>query len=92
MNQYMCEFLGYASPFVGDHLGILAVQLFFALTGYLFTDKAIKGRLDAAAFYLNRMRRILPLYLFVVIVAIAVALGYSWNTIAPLDQALREAQ
>ncbi|RVC97454.1 MAG: acyltransferase [Mesorhizobium sp.] len=91
LNQYMCAFLGYASPFVGDHLGILAVQLFFALTAYLFTDKAIKGRLDATAFYLNRLRRILPLYFFVVTVAIAIALGYSWHTIAPLDQTLREA-
>lgn len=91
LNQYMCAFLGYASPFVGDHLGILAVQLFFALTGYLFLDMAIKGRLDAAAFYLNRLRRILPLYFFVVTVAIAVALGYSLHTTAPLDQTLREA-
>jgi len=90
INQYMCAFLGYSAPFIGDHLGILAVQLFFALTGYLFTDKAINEHIDAAAFYLNRMRRILPLYTFVVIAALAIALSYSWHAIAPLGQTLRE--
>ncbi|RWG58184.1 MAG: acyltransferase [Mesorhizobium sp.] len=91
LNQYMCAFLGYTNPFIGDHLGILAVQLFFALTGYLFTDRAIIGRIDPFAFYVNRMRRILPLYVFVVITALAIALSYSWKTVAPLDHTLREA-
>ncbi|OHV63554.1 hypothetical protein LCM4577_32115 [Mesorhizobium sp. LCM 4577] len=44
-----------------------------------------------SAFYVNRARRILPLYLFVVMAALAIALSYSWHTVAPLRQALQEA-
>ncbi|MER8849237.1 MULTISPECIES: acyltransferase family protein [Mesorhizobium] len=91
INQYMCAFIGVSNPFVGDHLGILAVQLFFCLTAYLFTDKALKGSIDPAHFFANRVRRILPLYIFAVVAALAIALCYSWPAVMPIRQTLNES-
>ncbi|MHC5232442.1 acyltransferase family protein [Brucella sp. LJL56] len=86
INQYMSEFLGYANPVFGNHLGILGVQMFFALTAFLFTEKALSGRLETKAFYIGRMRRILPLYCAVVGVALAMAFYYSWHITIPARQ------
>lgn len=46
--------------------GLLAVLVFFMITGFLFWNKAIgaRGRVDPIRLYCNRARRILPLYYF----------------------------
>lgn len=75
LNQNTLAFFGYSEiPDVGNHIGVLAVQMFFALTAYLFTSRAVKGTLEPATFYLSRLRRTLPLYLFVATVAVVIGL------------------
>jgi hypothetical protein len=64
VNQNTLAFFEYTElPDAGNHIGVLAVQMFFALTAYLFTARAVKGTLDPAIFYVSRLRRTLPLYL-----------------------------
>jgi peptidoglycan/LPS O-acetylase OafA/YrhL len=75
INRYTLAFFGYAElPDVGNHVGVFAVQMFFALTAYLFTSRAVKGRLEPATFYKSRLRRTMPLYIFVATSAVVVGL------------------
>jgi peptidoglycan/LPS O-acetylase OafA/YrhL len=58
-------------------LGRLSVTLFFVLSGYLITylllvEKQRAGSIDVRRFYLRRMLRIWPLYLFVILLAFLV--------------------
>lgn len=48
------------------NLGSLGVQLFFCITGFLFFDRIIKaaGKIDWPQFYVARIRRIVPMYIF----------------------------
>lgn len=90
--QYACVFLGNTQPpAVGDHVGILGVQMFFALTAFLFTERALAGDLAPERFYLGRLRRIVPLYAFVVLAALAIALIYTRDTPYPVATTLAEA-
>jgi len=60
-----------------NNLGQSSVSLFFMITGFLFTKKAIESRylIDWKNFYLNRFFRIVPLYTFLIaIVFLIVAL------------------
>lgn len=71
VNQYLLTYFGIVSTHeTGDRIGIISVQVFFALTAYLFTRKALENKLDPASFYIARVRRIVPLYLFVVFMTI----------------------
>ncbi|MFJ1336753.1 acyltransferase family protein [Pseudomonas caricapapayae] len=56
------------------HLGSVGVMLFFMVTGFLFSDRLIRnsGREDWVGFYRKRIRRIAPLYFFVVLTVIAI--------------------
>lgn len=56
--------------------GRLGVDIFFALSGFLITTLLLReqyttGRVDLRAFYLRRAFRILPIYLFVLAVYVA---------------------
>lgn len=64
---------GYEANFMG-HLGSVGVMLFFMITGFLFADRMLmKGGLDDwAQFYKKRVKRIAPLYFFVVLSVIVV--------------------
>ena len=59
------------------HLGRDAVALFFMITGFLFWGKAIRGKVQALPLYLNRLRRIAPLYLVSICAVIVIALWSS---------------
>lgn len=90
--QYACVFLGQnQQPLVSNHVGILGVQMFFALTAFLFTERALAGSLSPERFYLGRLRRIVPLYAFVVVAALAIALVYTRGVAQPLATTLAEA-
>jgi len=53
--------------------GAIGVSLFFMITGFLFWGRVLRsnGRLDAAALYRSRLRRILPMYLVSVLMVLA---------------------
>lgn len=67
--------LGLAATPVFHNLGTFGVQIFFAITGYLFTRKAVaaRGNLPAGPFLAARLRRIVPMYSAAVALAIAIA-------------------
>jgi peptidoglycan/LPS O-acetylase OafA/YrhL len=56
--------------------GSLAVPIFFMITGFLFWTKSrvAKGRIRILPHYLNRARRILPLYYFLCICVVSLAM------------------
>jgi peptidoglycan/LPS O-acetylase OafA/YrhL len=58
---------------VFHNLGTAGVQVFFALTGYLFTRKAVaaRGQLALRPFLVARVRRIVPMYTAAVAFSIA---------------------
>jgi peptidoglycan/LPS O-acetylase OafA/YrhL len=64
---------GAIAPFYG-RTGQIGVSIFFMITGYLFWGRVVraKGRLDVPSFYLSRVRRIVPMYLFSVAMVLAV--------------------
>ncbi len=93
VNQYAMHYLGFpaGAAQLGDHLGIFSVQMFFALTAFLFAGRMLQGRLDLAAFYAGRVRRILPLYAVVVVSALAFAAWWTSGLSYPRADAAREA-
>ncbi|MGF6088831.1 acyltransferase family protein [Pseudomonas sp. 18173] len=67
--------------------GALGVQLFFCITGLLFTSKILsKKPVDWTDFYAKRVRRIVPAFLVAATVALAIAAWFSW----PIKQAPAE--
>lgn len=58
------------------HLGSVGVMLFFMVTGFLFSDRLIRngGKEDWIGFYRKRIKRIAPLYFFVVFAVIAICM------------------
>jgi peptidoglycan/LPS O-acetylase OafA/YrhL len=67
------EWDGRIAPFYG-RAGQVGVALFFMITGYLFWGRVLrsKGKLDVSSFLLSRVRRIVPMYLVSVLLALAV--------------------
>ncbi|HEX9045153.1 MAG TPA: acyltransferase family protein, partial [Candidatus Limnocylindrales bacterium] len=66
--------------------GFVGVDAFFVLSGFLITGLILRehertGRIDLAAFYARRVRRILPAALLTV----AVTVGFAALVLAPLD-------
>ena len=59
---------------VPNQLGQTTVALFFMITGFLFTSKAIKPQLRWKALYLSRAARLWPLYAAVVVAVFALIL------------------
>ena len=69
--------------------GQAGVSLFFMITGFLFWTRALQGPVDARALYRSRLRRLVPMYLVSVVLALAVIAaisGFALNT-APLQLA-----
>jgi len=59
-------------PLVGA-MGDVGVQIFFCITAFLFTRKALAGPVDVPALIASRVRRIVPLYLVCMTVAVLLA-------------------
>lgn len=91
INQYANEVMGLPAPELSNHVGIVAVQMFFALTAFLFTERALRNQLDPARFYVGRVFRILPLYFLAVAAAVLLALHASAGVNQPLAQSINEA-
>lgn len=67
-------------------LGRIGVGIFFVLSGFLITsllleERAREGRLDLAAFYLRRARRLLPALVAVLVVVGGLGMA-TWSAIA----------
>jgi peptidoglycan/LPS O-acetylase OafA/YrhL len=66
----ICFHVKTKAPFLRDFPGYLGVDVFFVLSGYLITmlllrEKQETGKIDLTAFYMRRIFRIIPVYLFV---------------------------
>lgn len=64
------------------YFGYGCVMLFFMVTGFLFFSKLIEGRgkgIDWCRLYTSRLLRIVPLYLFVVLLVFLIAAYLSWG-------------
>lgn len=73
--------------------GLVAVLVFFMITGFLFWNKAVvaRGRVNPFLLYRNRARRILPLYYFLCCCTVAVVFLRSSGKIGePIGILLRE--
>ena len=62
------------------HGGFLGVDVFFVLSGYLITSLMIRehettGRIDFAGFYRRRAARLIPAYLFMLVITIPFIVG-----------------
>ena len=70
----------------GTDGGFVGVDVFFVLSGFLITGLLIRerertGRIDLKAFYIRRVRRILP----AATVVLAITMVFAWFLMAPLD-------
>ncbi|HNB21701.1 MAG TPA: acyltransferase [Candidatus Melainabacteria bacterium] len=91
INQYVCAYAGTSGvPHIGNHVGIIGVQMFFALTAYLFTDRVLRAKIEPVPFLLGRIRRIIPLYTFAVFAAILIAAFYTSGIQANFAQTAKE--
>jgi peptidoglycan/LPS O-acetylase OafA/YrhL len=72
-GQISFALTGAAATPVFHNLGTCGVQMFFALTGYLFTRKAVaaRGHLVVGPFLRARLRRIVPMYTAAVAFSVA---------------------
>jgi peptidoglycan/LPS O-acetylase OafA/YrhL len=56
-----------------NYLGVVGVQLFFCITGYLFASKILGSRnVDWTDFFVRRIRRLVPAYVLAVLAALVV--------------------
>ena len=55
-------------PFPGD----IAVPLFFMITGFLFWSKILESKLNIKRFYIRRLQRIVPLYIFTTLLVVLI--------------------
>lgn len=63
---------------LADNLGSFGVQIFFSISGFLFTKKIIEGTIGTYEnFFLARVRRILPLYSIVIFASVVMVIGLS---------------
>lgn len=77
-----------ASSYFGD----LGVIIFFMLTGFLFWGQILSGRLNLDTFFQKRVRRLVPLCVFVVgtvTVIDWVSSGFPWPSLHQLQAAAR---
>lgn len=66
------------------HLGQTSVALFFMITGFLFYTKLIESRssgIDWGKFFISRLLRLLPLYLFAMLLLVLITIYRSNGTL-----------
>ncbi len=72
-------------------LGQAPVVIFFMLTGFLFWPKIASANLDVQAYFVNRFRRIMPMYLTLVcLVLLIIAIKSDFKAAVPISQLARE--
>lgn len=87
VNQHLVSFFESKElPAYGDRAGILGVQVFFALTAFLFTERVVMGSLNIERFYIGRFRRIVPLYVFAALATVPIALYYVTKPISGMGK------
>ena len=69
-----------------NNFGAVPVSFFFLITGYLFFSKIQKGNILWKQLYLSRVRRIVPLYLFVFVFIVSVTLYFRPLTLENLPE------
>lgn len=59
--------------------GEVGVQIFFCITAFLFTDRIIKtgNKIEWMSFFYSRIKRLAPLYIFMITVSLLIALSIS---------------
>jgi peptidoglycan/LPS O-acetylase OafA/YrhL len=67
----------WSSSTILNHLGQTTVAMFFMITGFLFTLKAMSMRIDWKRLYASRVARLFPLYALIVCVVFVLALSRS---------------
>lgn len=73
VTQHVVFRAGYQiQPIHTNLLGGLAVQIFFAITAYLFTRRLIGKSMDPIRFMESRIRRVVPLYLLACVASLVV--------------------
>jgi peptidoglycan/LPS O-acetylase OafA/YrhL len=75
-----------------NELGMTSVAIFFMITAFLFWGRAnAKGKLDWKNFFISRVFRIYPLYLFVFsMVLLAVMYKSNWMLVEPTRRIVKE--
>lgn len=73
-------------------IGQFAVSGFFCLTGFLFWSKLLSGDMfDVVKFFRGRIRRIIPAYIFsVLLLMLLVFIESGLKVVAPLDELVRQ--
>ncbi|WP_312582600.1 acyltransferase family protein [Atlantibacter hermannii] len=64
-----------------ENFGAIGVQIFFCITGMLFTRNIFlsKKEIDWNIFFKKRMLRLIPAYVFAALIALIIAVWYTWN-------------
>lgn len=90
VNQFLLSYLQIPGiPLTGNRIGGLGVQIFFALTAYLFTKKALQSGINPTDFYKKRILRIVPLYIFLSLCTILLSLHYMGTPVFIWDTFIR---
>jgi peptidoglycan/LPS O-acetylase OafA/YrhL len=82
---------GYTRNLLFDYLGPGCVTLFFMASGFLFWSKLLEGKLDVQAFFIARVRRVMPMYLASA-AALLFVVGWmtQWHVNVPAPQLRKE--
>lgn len=74
-----------------ENLGAIGVQIFFCITGMLFTRNVFLSAkiIDWNIFFKKRMLRLIPAYVFAASIALIIAVWYTWNKNASLFEFLK---
>ncbi|EUB98709.1 acyltransferase 3 [Rhizobium sp. CF080] len=68
-------------------LGKTTVALFFMITGFLFTEKCITGKVNWRSLYISRLFRLAPLYILVMLVMFTVIFALSgFQVLVPISK------
>ncbi|HII2802655.1 TPA: acyltransferase family protein [Escherichia coli] len=61
------------------HAGDIGVQIFFCITGFLFTDKIIKtqNKINWVQFFMSRIKRLVPMYFLATTIVLILSLLWS---------------
>ncbi|ROM74962.1 hypothetical protein BK654_19135 [Pseudomonas brassicacearum] len=67
-----------------NNMGAVPVSLFFMITGYLFTQKVLRGQPQWGSLLSSRLRRIFPMYIASVLLVAAISFYQTRGELSPL--------